>query len=63
MYPEIKFLHSSDVDDIETFIPDIADYFGFSLQIMAGPPGTPGQESFEMVVCSPKWFKAGTAGI
>ncbi len=32
--------------------------FGVLVQVLAGPSDEPGEESFDVVVCSPKWFEA-----
>jgi len=52
---EIKRLHSPDVYDLATFAPDDPEDFGFLLQIMAGTLGSEGEESFNVVVCTPRW--------
>jgi len=54
MKPEIKYLHSPDIDDLEHYRPPVADEFSFLLQIVAGPQGQDGEESFDVIVCSPK---------
>jgi len=54
MKPEIKYLHSPDVDDLKNYHPAVADEFSFLLQIIAGPEGQEGEESFDVIVCSPK---------
>lgn len=56
MKPRIVRLHSPDVYDLESYRPDIYDNFGFLLQIMAAPEGSPGEESFDVVVCTIRWF-------
>ncbi len=53
---ELKKLHSPDVADLERFQPD--GPFGFLLQAMVGPKGTAGEESFDILVCTPEWFSA-----
>lgn len=56
MKPEIKRLHSPDIDDLVTYQPQGTDAFSFLLQIIAGPEGQDGEESFDVVVCSPAWL-------
>ena len=54
MKPKIKHLHSPDIADLENYRPSVADEFYFLLQIVAGPEGQDGEESFDVIVCSPK---------
>lgn len=56
MKPEITYLHSPDVYDLAAYVPAEPDNFGFLLQILVGPPGTNGGESFDVVVCTPRWI-------
>jgi hypothetical protein len=56
MRAEIKRLHSPDVALLTTYVPEDAGDFGFLLQIMAGPVGTDGEESFDVVVCTARWI-------
>ena len=56
MKAEIKYLHSPDVLDLEKYIPEKIDNFGFLLQIMIGIEKIDGEESFDVIVCTPKWL-------
>jgi hypothetical protein len=47
------------VDDLESYRPERPDEFGFLLEAMAGPDDDDrGEESFDIVVCTPKWLIA-----
>jgi immunity protein 8 of polymorphic toxin system len=53
---EIKRIYSLDIDDLEVYSPDELDCFGFNLRLIAGPKGQPGEESFDIQVCTPQWL-------
>lgn len=55
MKAEIKSFHSPDID-INNFFPEFVDKFGFLLQVLVGPQNFPGEESFDFLVCTPKWL-------
>jgi len=56
MRAEIKRIHSPDVKDLRSFIPEEKDSFCVLLQLMMGPKGQMGEESFDLQVCTPKWL-------
>lgn len=55
MRPHLKRTHSPDVDDLISFRPSRPGHFGVLVQLMVGPPGE-GEESFDVMVCSPSWL-------
>lgn len=57
MRAQIKRLHSPDVLDLKSYKPDSSNCFGFLLQVMAGPEGGEGEESFDVLVCTPQWLR------
>jgi hypothetical protein len=49
MIAALKSLHSPDVADLHDWVPGSSE-FAAVLQIMAGPEGTPGEESFAVTL-------------
>lgn len=62
MKAEIKYYHSPDVENLEKYKPEKSDNFCFLLQVMAGPEGVDGEESFDITVCTPKWIMDNNKG-
>jgi hypothetical protein len=56
MRAEIHHLLTPDIDP-ETFAPDDPERFAFLVQMLAGPAGEPGEESFQFEVCTPGWLQ------
>jgi hypothetical protein len=56
MSAELKRLHSPDVHDLKTYVPEIADNFAFLPQAMVGPKGEEGEDAFDMFVFTPTWM-------
>jgi hypothetical protein len=56
MQAVLKGLHSSDVADVEAYMPNEVDNFGFVLRAMIGPLDGEGEESFDIIICTPKWL-------
>lgn len=54
--PSLKRLHSPDIPDLKSFVPKNKKSFGFLLQAMFGPEASEGEESFDMIVCTPEWL-------
>ena len=55
MRAEIRYLHTPDIDPA-TFVPDDPKRFAFLVQMIAGPAGAEGEESFDFEVCTPGWL-------
>lgn len=58
MKAEIKRLHSPDIDNLSIYSPENSNNFGFLLQVLVGIKGIESEESFDMIVCTPKWLEA-----
>jgi hypothetical protein len=56
MKAEIKKLHSPDIDDLKIYHPKNINSFSFLLQMLVGPKGKEGEESFDITVCTPQWL-------
>lgn len=56
MKPSIKAVTSPDVEDLSGYVPKEPDNFGFLLQLLIGPENEAGMESFDLMVCTPKWL-------
>lgn len=57
MRASLKYLHSPDIEDLDCYVPPDPSSFGFLLQAMFGAEGGPGEESFDMIVCTPAWLQ------
>ena len=57
MKPKIKYLHSPDIENLESYHPNDPESFVFLLQIMIGPENKDGEESFDVLVCTPNHLK------
>ena len=55
MRAELHGFHSPDVDDLAAYRPP-SGMFSVLLQLLVGPAGDVGEESFDLVVCSPDWL-------
>jgi hypothetical protein len=56
----IRRFHSPDCD-LATFRPDDPDTVGLLVQLLIGPDGGSGEESFDVIVCTPNWLAQRTA--
>lgn len=55
MRAAVKWFHSPD-QDLEVFVPEDPGDAGALVQIFAGPQGTQSEESFDVVVCTPRFL-------
>jgi len=56
MLSEIKNIISPDIIDFKTYWPEDEESFSFLITVLVGPRGTAVEESFNVVVCTPKWL-------
>ena len=52
----LKHIHSPDILNLAEFIPEKVDNFSVFLQLMVGPIDNEGEESFDLVLCTPLWL-------
>jgi len=57
IHAKLKRLHSPEIFDLSSHSPAEPDNFGFLLQAMIRPANDRGEESFDLVVCTPDWLK------
>jgi hypothetical protein len=55
MNAELKTIMSLDVDDLAIWRPSAED-FAIAIRLIVGPAGLPGEESFDLTVCSAAWI-------
>ena len=61
MKPEIKSISVITINDevpFRDYIPANLDDFNVTLRLYAGPEGLEGEESFDIIICTPKWLLA-----
>jgi hypothetical protein len=56
MKARVRTLHSPDVD-LQTYEPSDPGDVGLLIQVLAGPADGPGEESFDIVVCTSRWVE------
>ena len=52
----VRYFHSPDVPDLARHRPLDPGEFGFLLEVFVGPDDGPGEEAFDLVVCTPTWL-------
>ncbi len=53
---QLKYLHSPDVFDLQDYNPSDPENFRIIVQAMIGAVGENFEESFDFIVCTPKWL-------
>ena len=53
---EIRWLLTPDIEP-ESYVPEDPERFVFLVEMIAGPAGEKGEESFQFEVCSPGWLR------
>ena len=57
MRPSIRHISTIDGGDPAGFEPDDVERFSITLRLIIGPADSDGDESFDLVVCSPLWLE------
>lgn len=55
MKPQLRRIHSPDAHDLSGFQPS-DPAFAILIQLLVGPSDGQGEESFDVVLCSPEWL-------
>lgn len=56
MRAKLRRLHSPDAEPLSEFAPEDPEVFGVLVQALVGPSDGEGEESFDIVVCTARWF-------
>ncbi|WP_205857175.1 immunity 8 family protein [Phytoactinopolyspora endophytica] len=56
MRAAIRSFYSADVD-IDAYVPEDPENDGVWLRLLVGPADGPGEESFDVLVCTPLWLR------
>jgi hypothetical protein len=57
MRATVRRFHSPDALDLDSFVPNDPGDVAILIQAMVGPADEPGEESFDVVVCTPRWIE------
>jgi immunity protein 8 of polymorphic toxin system len=53
----VRRFHSPDALDLDNYVPDDPEDDAILLQVMVGSADVPGEESFDVLVCTPRWLE------
>lgn len=56
IHPVLRHIPSPDVFDLQKFVPPTAAY-SFLAESRVGSSDGPGEDSFDVIVCSPEWLR------
>lgn len=56
MNARLRMIYSTDVEDLDKWAPSDQD-FGLPIRMIIGPSDGPGQESFDVTVCTGGWLE------
>lgn len=57
MHAKVVQIDSSDID-VNSYVPENENHFGFALAIHVGSSEGNGADIFQLMVCTPEWFKS-----
>ena len=56
MKAKLRNIHSPDIFDLQGFVPKEENDFGLLLQLIVSALDSDGEESFDIMLCTPKWL-------
>ena len=56
MRAAVRLVYSTDVD-VATYVPEDPESDGIWVRLLVGPSDGPGEESFDVLVCTPLWLR------
>lgn len=56
MRAAVRSVYSADVD-VDAYVPDDPENDGVWIRLIVGPADGPGEESFDVLVCTPLWLR------
>lgn len=54
---KVKGIYTSDMDELEVYLPTDPSRFSVTVRAMVGPAEIEGEESFDLNVCTVKWLE------
>jgi hypothetical protein len=52
----VRSIYSTDVD-VDSYVPEDPEKDGVLVRLIVGPADGPGEESFDVLVCTPLWLR------